>query len=337
MKSRKINTETKQLQKLINGSFTIKEVMGLVSNGANPNIVDNEKRPLLHKIVDMIYAYPSKIDEFLSAIIVLITLYDADELSPDEYGLPVIPRLLETDYYVNKNYRHAEKIAMNDHREVEIDKTLVLDGNKKLLQNRFNEIINKKNEYKKILEHRSVFLNTMIMLAHHLNTPTSQSLFKKLPTDIILIIVSYLDFSLMEKRWEEAVYLTQEILNKYETTIKPMLITPGGINVFQSKDDDNKDHFTFFKSTNTLCLDYNKFKKDLTTKHEEKHPHRSKLPNNKRSHSADKALKEFQDNYALEYWKNHSSLFKNPVNRDTLRASIENTDLYKHIKLRNIG
>ena len=335
MKSRKVNPETRQLQELINGSFTIKQVMELVSSGANPNIIDKDKRPLLHKIVDVIYAYPSQINECFSAIIDLISIYRADELMPDENGLTVIQRLLETGYFVNKNYLHAQRIAMNDQREEEIDKTLVINENSKLLHDKLNEIVKKRNGYQKILEQRSVFLNTLIMLAQHLNTPASQSDFKKLPTDIILIIVSYLDFSLMEKVSEEAVGLTKEILDKYKTTIKPMLTTPGGINVFQSKGDDNTYRFTFFKSVNTLCLDYNTFKNNLTARHEEKHPHRSKLPGNKRSHSGDTVLKEFQDNYALEYWKSHSSLFKNPVNRDRLRVSIENTDLYKHIKLQN--
>lgn len=335
MKSRKVNTETKQLKELINGSFTIKQVMDLVSNGANPNVVDKDKRPLLHKIVDVIYAYPSQINECFSAIIDLISLYNADELLPDKNGHTAIQRLLETDYYMNRNYLYAERIAMNDQRAMEIDKSLVMEKNSKLLHGRLNEIIKKRNEYQKILEQRSVFLNAIIMLAHHLNTPDSQSVFKKLPTDIILIIVSYLDFSLMEKASQEAVGLTKEIFDKYKTTIKPMLTTPGGINVFQSKGDDNTYRFTFFKSANTLCLDYNKLKNDLAVKHEEKHPHRSKLPANKRSHSGDVALKEFQEKYALAYWNNHSSLFKNPINRDRLRVSIENTDLYKHIKLRN--
>lgn len=336
MQTRKVKSATKQLIELINGSFTIKEVMELVSNGADPNIVDKNKRPLLHKIVDMIYAYPSKMDECLSALIDLITLYKAEELSFDRNGFTAIERLQQTNYCLNKNNRYAESIAINDQREVEIDETFIANNDPHLLYDRLIEIVNTRAGYKKILEQRNVFLNTLLMLAHHLNTPSSQSFFKKLPIDIILNIVSYLDFSLMEKTWEEAINLTKSIFNEYKTTIRPMLITPGGINVFQWKDDNNKEHFTFFKSTNTLCLDYKKLKIDLTTKHEEKHPHRSKLPGYKRSHSADIALKEFQDNYALAYWKNHSSLFKNPINKDKLRASIEHTDLYKDIKLRNI-
>ena len=79
-----------------------------------------------------------------------------------------------------------------------------------------------------------------------------------------------------------------------------MAKTSGGINVFQRNNKNGKPQFTFFKSVKTFCLDVKE-----------------------KTQAAD-------EQRALAYWDQHSSLYAKKENVDKLFESIKQVEPYNN-------
>ena len=300
--------KTKELKNLISHYFTVDEVMRLVSEGADPDVTDNYGRPLLHKLVDLIFAYPSQLRKCFLAIIDLIDIYRADPDVLDFYKLSPILRLFVTDYYSNQNLLYAFRIQHDNPNHVKEN----YDSLKNVLIK--NEQLSQIYLHGKLYETtiqplKTNYLNFLILLSHHIYGSKSESPFSKLPVDVLLYIVKFFDFTSMKKTTLDGYLLAQHFLkeNTYHNNIKPMLKQEGGINIFQEK-----VQFTFFNSAHTLALDYT---------------NKVKLTSEK---SVDKKFKSL----ALPYWEKHSALFQKPINKDKLLLSIVHSDLYSKPAIR---
>ena len=158
---------------------------------------------------------------------------------------------------------------------------------------------------------RNQFLNLLILWTNDRDNKNSDSFLKKLPVELILYCISFLDFSTLGKTWQECVLLAQRAFQQHDQ-IKSMVCKPGGLNVFQKNKKDMQPEFLFFKSAKTLCLDFKKLKD--------------------KNASADE-LKNFRNQYALSYWNEHSSLFQKSLNKKKLFDSIKETELYEKVKI----
>lgn len=162
---------------------------------------------------------------------------------------------------------------------------------------------------------RNHFLNLLLLIANEYyndKPKSSSSLFKTLPIDIISHIFSYLSHE-MGKTQLECFSLARNVLGQYRPKIKEMLSTPGGINVFQKKTATNQLEFTFFKSTKTLCIEYEKFISDRKKK---------------KAGSREERIKVLEKinllkSCAKPYWDQHSSLYQTKEKIE-LRNSIKN-------------
>lgn len=352
------NPATKQLKKLMDGNFSIYEAMELINNGANPNTKDDAGNTLLHKITDILLLdstqnNPDKKNECITAIYELLYTYNIT-VCKNNAGINPIDELTLIDAYTfisealqvffNTEYNDNNASNANSHITennsdpislIEDEYTTYFSNNNLSHMEMIEHINAHRIEYRETIQPlKTDFLNLLVLIANDIHNQQSTSFFRKLPVEIILNIIKYLDFSTMNKTWIEATLLAGEVFKQYQETIKPMLSTPGGINVFQSHDDKtNAPSFRFFKSAKTLCLDYDKSKSELREKFKLKHPKLSHLPKAELSLTSNKTLKKFKKEYAKKYWEEHSSLFSNPASKRDLYNSIEHHELYKGINL----
>jgi hypothetical protein len=179
-------------------------------------------------------------------------------------------------------------------------------------------------------------LNLLLLLVNERENKYSYqecSYFKSLHIDIICYIISFLDFESMGKSWKEGVALTADAYKQHQK-IKTMFATPGGINVFQQNHHQtNQPAFTFFKSAQTLCVDFAKLKSHL--KHTQKHTLIDTIRNKELTSDSGKQLSEFSKKYAVAYWKEHSALFNNSVNKQKLLNCIKDNEPYNNSKIKS--
>lgn len=93
---------------------------------------------------------------------------------------------------------------------------------------------------------RNQYLNFLILLGNEFHSKNPISYLSQLPLEMILHILTFLDFTAMGKTQEEGIALARQVFSETET-IKALMQNPGGINVLQQKNKGGLQ-FSFFKS-----------------------------------------------------------------------------------------
>jgi len=188
------------------------------------------------------------------------------------------------------------------------------------------------------------YLNLLIMLANERNTNHStKSILNRLPLDILLYILSYLDFDAMKKTPLEGYLLAKTVFSSHEK-IKEMLRTFGGVSVFQRSDHPQ---FSFFKSANALAKDYYQVKSQVENKNKFHHSF-SLLDTVKRKLKPQKTVPERQTTLILSKKNNLNqfeifasaqieyqlSFYKKPASKALLLTSVDDLPLEIHQRSR---
>src|SRR3990167_502086 len=243
------------LQHLMNGSFNVEAAMILVRLGADPNTkASNNGYSLLHFLSTIENNANGKNN---AAIEELVKTYHANIDSQDANGLTPLQHLMNASFNVKAAMTLVRlgadpntKASNNGYSLLHFLSTIENNANGKN-----NAAIEELNELaiklykKKYYPSRNNFLNLLILLTNDRNNELSSSFFKNLPLEIVLHIVSFLDFNEMGKTQEECYFLACTILSQPQT-IKEMAAAPGGINVSQQNNNEtNQPTFKFFKHT----------------------------------------------------------------------------------------
>lgn len=163
---------------------------------------------------------------------------------------------------------------------------------------------------------RNQFLNLVIWLSHH-RSAQSPSFFNGLPLDLVLYIISFLDFAAMETTWQEGTALAKAAFSQPEK-IKEMLHAPGGISAYQQ---------TFFKSAKILCRDFDQLKKKLKETQTHRYPRWDKMIGKELTNTSLETLAQFRNTHAISYWS-----YTQPIPRMELQETIEGSALYQEKK-----
>lgn len=293
--------------------FLLETAMKLIEYGADPNTLAADGKSLLHILIRK---NGSNIQQ---AIKNLICIYHADIEIRDDRGDTSIEYLLK-----KQNYRLAmELISLGGNPitkkriKPSLIEVLVKNKNESACLDLQTSMVNYgflKRE--KINQYRTNFLNFLFVLAQSLENKTN-GYFGKLPLEIIFSIIGHFNFSGINTTRQSGLKLAATVLEEYKN-IKVMLKKPGGVNVIQYSTLECK----FFKSVQVLQIDYDKLKKQQKVS--------SLFP---KLFSKNNKLKKFIENNALECWYDHSSIFKKPAQRYTLLRQIQQTELFKELKL----
>lgn len=169
---------------------------------------------------------------------------------------------------------------------------------------------------------RSLFVNFLILLSIDRMNEHSSSFFKQLPLEILLHVINFCDFTSMQKTKKEGSCLAKYFFSEPDQ-VKKMLVSPGGVNVFQQMDNNNHFSFQLFKSAKVLYQDYFKLKCVLDKKNQVKNFFGSQSKSKKNSTSQHSAnFYQFREKHALEGLKNHLSLYKTPANKLLLLENV---------------
>jgi len=323
------------LQCLIGGRWYVEDAMKLVRLGASPNTTGDKGNSLLHRL-----AASNVNGQYDAAIKELVKTYHAKIDIQNDAGLTPLQCLIGGRWYAKDAMKLVRLGADPDTKDSKGNSLLhrLIANN---INGRYDAAIKELGKlsliYFKEGHHlpRNNFLNLLILLAINRNNKESPSFFNYLPMELVLNIVSFMDFDSMGKTQQEGIHLAEKVFSEHEN-IKQMMATPGGINVFQKNDNKtNQPIFTFFKSAQTLCHDFAKLEKDLKATQSRKHHIWDKLKQKELSHTSQTKLNEFKNNYAIPYWGNHSSLYKDPANKRKLLDSIQDTKLYKDKEIKS--
>ena len=323
---------TEQLRTLMSGTFFTEDAMKLIRDGANPDIRDDFGDSLLHILIqeenNLAGCNDTYIEELVTQHHVHIDTQNGRGFTPLQC---VINNPFDTEEAM-KLLRLGANPETKDDQGISLLNILSMENNQNGINNEavaeLEQLIINRREGQHVA--RNNFLNLLILLVREKNNKhaiSECSHFKPLPIEIMCHIISFLDFKSMEKTPEEGMQLTFAAYKRHYI-LKKMIATPGGINVFQQDKT-----FTFFKSVNTLCLDYKKLQSNLIAK--QTLSYKDQLQEKKLTIQSEKTLAKFTIDYAIPYWCQHSFLFKESDNKKKLFDSIKDSELYDKPSIRS--
>ena len=328
-----VKTEvTEQLRTLIGGTFFTEDAMALIRAGANPDIRDEFGDSLLHILIQEENNIDGCNDTYIEE---LVTQHHFNIDTQNGRGFTPLQSVINNPFDTEeamKLVRLGANPETKDDKGISLLNILSMENNQNGTNNaavaELEQLIINRREEQHVAKNN--FLNLLVLLVRERNNKravTECSHFKSLPLEIIHHIISFLDFKSMGKTPEEGVQLTSAAFRKH-WKLNRMIAKPGGINVFQ----ENKT-FTFFKSVNTLCLDYEKLQSDLIAK--QTLSYKDKLQEKKLTILSEKTLAQFTQSFAIPYWRQHASLFKEIDSKQELLDNIKDSELYDKPDIRS--
>ncbi len=179
-----------------------------------------------------------------------------------------------------------------------------------------------------VAQARRNYMNLLLWLVYHRgHNQDGKSFFKNATTDILLRIISFLDFAAMgEKSAQAGLELAQYVFSQ-SAAIKALTHTPGGISVLQTE-SDNKPQFTLFQSVKTLARDYDSYKNYLRKTQHRRHPTYDKFVNKEFTNTSLRQLADYRDTHAAGYLRKNLALFQQHESRLALMEITEQTELF---------
>lgn len=345
------DNETYNLQIIFYNNFSIErldEVIKLVRDkGADPNLMTDDGNTLLSELCllesETIFMFSnavgtqdknadSLVEKIRSFIAELVNQHGVDINTKDERGFTVLQNLIDHPSFTTTVA--MELVALN------ADINVRASSGHTLLSRLREENKNGQNDeaIKKVLKinnhpvFRQSFLNLIFSFASILyDSKDSSSPFKALPREIILTIISFLDFDTMGKTLEQGEALAAKIITlEGFREIKEQAKTPGGVNIFEKRDAvSGAIEFKFFKSAKKFCIDYQVKKNQLKETQHHKNPIFDKLTKKELTNSSVNELKKFADQHAVSCWNSHSSLY-GKYYKDKLFKAIAKSEPYNN-------
>jgi len=274
---------TNQLINLINHPFQTGDAMQLVQLGADPNTKKAQGTPLLHIIAQQVPCREN--------IITLVQTYNADINIQDAAGNTLLKRILTPNFNAG-NAMFLVSLGADPETKNKDDKSLLAlikdaNPNGRTLTHQLIEMIEKKHADK--MPAKKAFLEFLIDLSNERhNKALDSSFFKTLPIELMLHIISFLDFEAMGKTHKEGTALAKVLLSEArKKEIKKMAGSIGGINIFQHK---NPQTFTFFKSPERIWANLEVLALTLQDQKNHRHPLIEKLLGVKLTNSSKETL-----------------------------------------------
>jgi hypothetical protein len=173
---------------------------------------------------------------------------------------------------------------------------------------------------------KNAFLNLCIMLGNN-HGQMEKSPLHRLGIDILAYIGKLL---CVDKSHLECTQLIKTCIDQ-RATIKTMAASPGGLNVMQVKKKHALPSFIFFKSVETMHLDYHLLKVRLKVNQPRKHPHWDNVVRKKFTLTSLQTLEVFKKQYAAQILTQHMILYKSPAVKKALVRNLEGSELLADI------
>ncbi len=165
---------------------------------------------------------------------------------------------------------------------------------------------------------RSQLIVLLYLLANDRQNSQSTSGFKKIPTDILILILNFLPMENLKATQEQLATLTRFLMGE-AAAVKSLARTPGGVNVCWLR---SKNRFTFFKSATLLAREFAEQKIKVEQWAVDK-KQRHKIP------AALQKMDEIRNDRALTVFEIQAQTFKSTEQRGRFIELIEETDLYR--------